>query len=119
MDNGLWVGVSDYSLKTIEHLYRPARTTAVAKGGDSIVQYDKWRQNNDGFDWQTSKTLEEIRAYNRDDCESTKLLCDWLRKEDVFYVIKSKQKQKTPESSLEKQFTKLLKDLIEESNEAV
>ncbi|HBY06058.1 MAG: hypothetical protein UV38_C0002G0187 [candidate division TM6 bacterium GW2011_GWE2_42_60] len=119
VDNGLWVGVSDYSLKTIEHLYRPARTTAVAKGGDSIVQYDKWRQNNDGFDWQTSKTLEEIRAYNRDDCESTKLLCDWLRKEDVFYVIKSKQKQKTPESSLEKQFTKLLKDLIEESNEAV
>lgn len=77
--NALLVGEPRYSIKNIEHLYRPKRETEVASGGDSVAVYEHWRENPDGHDWQSSKILKSIRDYNRDDCDSTQELVDWLR----------------------------------------
>ncbi|MBS0286706.1 MAG: TM0106 family RecB-like putative nuclease [Proteobacteria bacterium] len=73
------LGEPKYSIKNIEHLYRAQRETNVISGGDSVVVYDGWRENPDGDTWQTSKILNDIRNYNRDDCDSTQELVDWLR----------------------------------------
>ncbi|ALO34550.1 helicase [Colwellia sp. MT41] len=80
---GLLVGEPKYSIKNVEHLYRGKRETEVGSGGDSVVVYEHWRDNFqkglDGGTWQTSKTLNAIRDYNIDDCDSTQELVAWLR----------------------------------------
>lgn len=75
------VGTPNYSLKSIELLYRDKRASEVSTAMDSVVAYQKWldQRNSDGEHWQTSKVLSQIRAYNRDDCESTFRLAEWLR----------------------------------------
>lgn len=77
--SGLLIGEPKYSIKNVEHLYRGKRQTEVGTGGDSVVVYENWRQNPDGYTWQTSKILNDIRDYNIDDCNSTQELVDWLR----------------------------------------
>jgi uncharacterized protein len=77
--HGLMIGVESYSIKAIEHLYRPRRTGEVATAMESVVQYARWIQSGEPRDWAKSKILESIRAYNRDDCDSTAQLVDWLR----------------------------------------
>ena len=81
--HGLQVGESRYSIKNVEKLYRPRRATEVASGGDSVVVYDLWRdafaRGEESADWQESEVLAGIRDYNRDDCDSTLELCQWLR----------------------------------------
>jgi predicted RecB family nuclease len=72
------VGEPSYSLKSIEHLYRPARTGDVATASQSVVQYARWLESQDGSGWETSPTLAGIRDYNREDCESTLELRLWL-----------------------------------------
>jgi predicted RecB family nuclease len=66
------VGEPGYSIKNLECFYMPARTTAVASGGDSLVIYDRFRETGE------SSLLNDLRDYNRDDCLSTLLLRDWL-----------------------------------------
>lgn len=75
----LLIGEPRYSIKNVEHLYRAKRDTAVGSGGDSVVVYERWRENPDGDTWQTSKILNDIRSYNIDDCNSTQELVTWLR----------------------------------------
>ena len=75
----LLIGEPRYSIKNVEHLYRAKRATAVGSGGDSVVVYERWRENPDGNTWQTSKVLNDIRSYNIDDCNSTQELVAWLR----------------------------------------
>lgn len=93
--NGLLVGEPRYSIKNIEHLYRPKRTTDVANGGESVVVYENWREDGgvqnwshiawtdspDTFKWDAWPELKNIRDYNIDDCESTLELFDWLTKQ--------------------------------------
>ena len=69
---GLRIGERGYSLKTLERFYMPARTTAVASGGDSVVVWDLYQRTRD------TALRDAIRDYNRDDCLSTLLLRDWL-----------------------------------------
>lgn len=80
---GLQVGEPRYSIKNVERLYRPGRGTDVASGGDSVVVYDLWRdafaRGEESADWRESRVLAGIRDYNRDDCDSTLELCQWLR----------------------------------------
>jgi len=66
------VGEPSYSIKDLERFYMPARTTAVASGGDSLVIYDRFRETGE------NSLLNDLRDYNRDDCLSTFLLRDWL-----------------------------------------
>lgn len=75
----LLIGEPRYSIKNVEHLYRGKRDTEVGSGGDSVVVYEHWRENPDGDTWQTSKILNDLRKYNKDDCDSTYELAVWLR----------------------------------------
>jgi uncharacterized protein len=70
--HGVRVSQESYSIKMLEPLYRPARTTAVAGGLGSIVAYEDWRESG------VVSRLAEIEAYNRDDCLSLLGLRDWL-----------------------------------------
>ena len=98
--NGLLIGEPSYSIKNVEHLYRGKRTTDVAKGDESIIFYEDWREaggnlnwekqengykswlaDSDNFNWTPWETLKKIRDYNIDDCESTLELVDWLREQ--------------------------------------
>ena len=77
---GLRIGGTNYSIKTVELLYRGKRDTEVADGASSVVVYEAYMNQPDGDDWQSSRILKDIRDYNIDDCESTWELTDWLRK---------------------------------------
>ncbi|MBA3991924.1 MAG: helicase [Cyanobacteria bacterium DS2.3.42] len=74
------VGEPKYSIKNIEHLYMEKRAGDVATAMDSVVFYQRWLDEQDGTHWQTSKILGEIRAYNKEDCDSTYMLAEWLRR---------------------------------------
>lgn len=76
---GLRVGEGSYSIKSVELLYRPKRTTEVSSGVGSIVQYARWIASDEGRDWKSSVILKDIRDYNEDDCVSTAELEAWLR----------------------------------------
>jgi uncharacterized protein len=61
-----------YSLKDLEIFYMVKRGGEVADAGDSIVVYNRWRENAD------DQLLREIADYNETDCISTAKLRDWL-----------------------------------------
>lgn len=61
-----------YSIKKVEAFYMDVRDTAVTDGGDSVVMFERWLEEDD------PRILEEIADYNRDDCLSTLKLRDWL-----------------------------------------
>ena len=48
------------------------REAEVQSGDDSIVLYERWLDERD------QSILDEIEAYNEEDCLSTYLLRDWL-----------------------------------------
>ena len=77
--NSILLGEDSYSIKKVEHLYRPKRATQVTGGGDSVVAYEAWRETPDGETWESSGILKDIRDYNIDDCDSTQELTNWLR----------------------------------------
>jgi uncharacterized protein len=76
--HGLLLGEPSYSIKNVERLYRPKRDTEVGKGDQSVAAYNSWLDAPDGPDASTSETLRALAEYNRDDCESTRALADWL-----------------------------------------
>ena len=93
---GLLLGEPRYSIKNVEHLYRAKRNTDVANGGDSVVVYDNWRsqfvmdhpnQQPNRLAWKEDKNLSDIRDYNKDDCDSTQELVDWLREQQELNQI--------------------------------
>jgi uncharacterized protein len=68
----LRAGVPSYSLKDIEALYGFTRGGAVQSGTQAILHYERWLH-------QRSQTLlDEIAAYNLEDCRSTLGLLEWL-----------------------------------------
>lgn len=69
----LVISESSYSIKRLEKFYPLRRVTAVQKGDDSIVMFERWLT-----DPQNRAVLEDIERYNEDDCRSTLLLRDWL-----------------------------------------
>src|SRR5579862_5445358 len=66
------VSEEHYSLKNLERFYALERATAVKKGDESIVMFERWLLERD------TSILADIERYNRDDCRSTYLLRDWL-----------------------------------------
>src|ERR1035441_1512977 len=69
---GLRVGQSNYSIKSIEAFYMGKRDAEVTEGGDSIVAFEQFLETGD------RSLLESIERYNEDDCRSTHLLREWL-----------------------------------------
>jgi predicted RecB family nuclease len=68
------VGVESYSIKKLEPLYMGPRQSQVTDAGSSVVQYELWLEDRD------DAILEEIRAYNEEDCRSLVGLRGWLEK---------------------------------------
>src|SRR5438094_928381 len=66
------IGTESYSLKELESLYRGKRITEIVDAASSIVAYEDWLDSRD------QRRLDEILAYNADDCLSTAQLRDWL-----------------------------------------
>jgi uncharacterized protein len=70
----LRAGVPSYSLKSLEPLFGFMRVGAVRSGMDAIVEYERWRES------QEQKFLDQIAAYNEEDCRATLALLDWLHR---------------------------------------
>jgi uncharacterized protein len=69
---GLWISQPSYSIKKVEAFYGIQRETQVRGGDESIVMFESWLDHPD------DAILEDIRAYNEDDCRSTYRLREWL-----------------------------------------
>jgi uncharacterized protein len=61
-----------YSIKNLETFYSEKRDGDVKNAMSSIVFYEKWLQTKE------NKFLNDIEAYNHEDCRSTYLLREWL-----------------------------------------
>lgn len=77
------VSASSYSIKKLEPLYmggvqRRADENAVGDGGASVVAYHQYRAMRIADPQGAIARLEDLAAYNRDDCLSTLRLRDWL-----------------------------------------
>jgi predicted RecB family nuclease len=70
----LRAGVPSYSLKALEPLFEFRRTATVRSGMDAVVEYEYWRES------QEQKSLDQIAAYNEEDCRATLELLEWLHK---------------------------------------
>jgi predicted RecB family nuclease len=69
----LRISHDSYSIKKVRTFFMTgAGQGAVTGGGDSILEFERWRRTHD------PAILEAIVDYNREDCESTVLLRDWL-----------------------------------------
>jgi predicted RecB family nuclease len=70
----LRAGVPSYSLKDVEALYGFARSGAVQSGTQAILHYERWLHQ------KAQTLLDEIAAYNLEDCRSTLGLVEWLHR---------------------------------------
>jgi predicted RecB family nuclease len=68
----LRAGVSSYSLKDVEALYGFARAAKVQSGTQAILSYERWLHD------RAQPRLDDIAAYNREDCVATLGLLEWL-----------------------------------------
>jgi len=141
--NGLLIGEPNYSIKSVEHLYRGKRTTDVANGGESVVFYENWREqggvenwgnqtngysnwlsNPDQFDWKVWPELNDIRDYNIDDCESTLELVDWLREQQqqsgvVYSPPEVKDEEEKEQTDRQKQNSERRQALIQRQQDLI
>ncbi|HYP04065.1 MAG TPA: TM0106 family RecB-like putative nuclease, partial [Cyanobium sp.] len=80
--NAIVLGEGSYSIKKVEALYMGARSADVKNAGDSVVAYLHWQASGEpplpGAAPEGSPQLQTIQDYNREDCESTVFLHDWL-----------------------------------------
>ena len=69
---GLRAGVPSYSLKSVEALPDFQRAAEVRSGTGAVLAYEEWMRDHD------QHRLDEIAAYNDEDCRATLALRDWL-----------------------------------------
>lgn len=72
---GLRLSKESYSIKQVEDYYRGhtrVHGAEVSDAGESIIAFERWLATRD------QSLLDQIEAYNRDDCVSTRELRDWL-----------------------------------------
>lgn len=79
--NALIIGEPRYSIKNLENIYWHDRggRDGVQNGGESIEVYERWRNAPDGDGPETSELLKLLYDYNKEDCDSTLALAQWLR----------------------------------------
>src|SRR5215831_9182337 len=68
----LRAGVPSYTLKDLEALFGFTRTGAVRSGTQAILNYERWLHG------KSQTLLDEIAAYNEEDCRATLGLLEWL-----------------------------------------
>ncbi len=81
---GVRVSSESYSIKRLEPLYALTRDAdGIAKALSSVIAYERWVRDGD------PAILDDIAAYNRDDCVSTLMLRDWLeaRREELVRAL--------------------------------
>jgi len=71
---GIFISENSYSLKNIEKFYEFNREGDIKKGDVSQEYYNEWIETQD------QKFLDEIESYNKQDCQSTYKLHQWLLK---------------------------------------
>lgn len=71
---GLRVSKESYSIKKLEAFYWRERDESVSDALGSVVAFERWLLERD------AGLLEDIRAYNEDDCRSTEALRGWLER---------------------------------------
>lgn len=69
---GLQASTEGYSLKDLEKIYWGGRDGEVTNAGDSIVEYERWRETGE------PAILDAICRYNEDDVRSTERMRHWL-----------------------------------------
>jgi uncharacterized protein len=69
---GVRAGVPSYSLKDVEALAGYGRAAEVRSGTLAVLAYEHWMDDGD------ARRLREIEAYNKEDCDATLALRDWL-----------------------------------------
>jgi uncharacterized protein len=74
---GIRASVESYSIKKLERFYMPERVGPVTQAGFSVVEYERWMEEQD------PAILQSIADYNRDDCVSNLLLRDWLEERRI------------------------------------
>jgi predicted RecB family nuclease len=104
--NGIRIGGPNYSIKTVELIYRGKRDNDVANAAASVVYYANWMDSGQGNTPDTSEILKEIYLYNKDDCDSTLELAKWLWDLQDKHGINFENPNQTDES-----------DVIEAANE--
>ncbi len=72
MRQALRASLPRYSIKNVEELYGFERTAEVSGGSESVVSFERWLELGD------PSLLDEIRAYNEEDCRSLYELHRWL-----------------------------------------
>lgn len=85
-----------YSLKALEKIYWGQRSGDVTNAGDSIVEYERWRELGD------QSILDGIQHYNEEDCVSTQLMRDWLeglRPSDAPYGLTSAEEEEADDAA--------------------
>ena len=71
--NAIILGSGSYSIKYVERIYlKDLRKEEISTAGDSVIQYANWINLKD------EKILDSIEAYNKQDCDSTQQLRDFL-----------------------------------------
>ena len=69
---GLVASVPGYGLKELEAFLDFPRQAEIRDGGTSIVEFERYVQTHE------RSILDAIADYNREDCEATRVLRDWL-----------------------------------------
>jgi predicted RecB family nuclease len=69
---GMRISHSGYGLKKVETFYYTRQGGAVADAGGAVLAYERWLETRD------DGALEQIQAYNREDCLSLLKMQRWL-----------------------------------------
>lgn len=91
----LLISEPSYSIKNVEHFYLPARQGEVKTAGASVVYYEKYVETG------SQKYLDDIKAYNLEDCISLVGLRNWLvkLKSEVNLEVPPQPEERTSYSS--------------------
>lgn len=94
--HAIQASTESYSLKDLEKIYWGGRAGEVTNAGDSIVEYERYRELGD------QAILDAIERYNEDDVVSTARLRDWLealRPDDAPYGLEAETDDEAPVSA--------------------
>ncbi len=74
----LRLSTNSYGLKAVEALYKQPRDARVVNAESSMIVYEQWLESNHDPAARDHTLLDAIVDYNREDCESTWRLREWL-----------------------------------------